>query len=62
MKQVETTSPPGLKIIREPSRNNVTRAGVEELREAGASERLLKHAERALSRTPDRDPVRPPNQ
>jgi hypothetical protein len=61
MKQTKTTSPPGLKIIREPTRNNVTKAGLDELREAGASERLLKHAERALSRTSDRDPERPPN-
>jgi hypothetical protein len=52
MKRTEDTT--GLKIIREPSRNEVTKAGVDELRRRGASERLLKHAERALGRTPDR--------
>lgn len=48
MKSVEGVNPSGLKIIREPGRNLVTKTGVDELRNSGASERLLEHAMRAL--------------
>lgn len=51
----------GLKIIREPDRNSATKAGIDELRKSGASERLLKHAERALDRVPHRPARQPPS-